>query len=62
MNYKKHYEEDKELLELAFKLNEERKQKGLSKSKIAKDGRLTQHQFSQVRNENRNLLETVARC
>ena len=62
MNYKKHYEEEKKLLEIAFKLNEGREQKGLSKSKVAKDGRLTQHQFSQVENENRNLLETVARC
>jgi HTH-type transcriptional regulator/antitoxin HipB len=51
------FEEEKELLEMSLKLNEERKKAGVSQKAMAKAAHLTQQQVSKVENgENCNIL------
>lgn len=51
------FEEEKELLEMSLKLNEERKKAGVSQKTMAKAAHLTQQQVSKVENgENCNIL------
>jgi HTH-type transcriptional regulator / antitoxin HipB len=51
------FEEEKELLEMSLKLNEERKKAGVSQKALAEAAHLTQQQVSKVENgENCNIL------
>ena len=51
------FEEEKELLEVSLKLNEERKKAGVSQKELAEAAHLTQQQVSKVENgENCNIL------
>ena len=51
------FEEEKELLEMSLKLNEERKKAGVSQKELAEAAHLTQQQVSKVENgENCNIL------
>jgi DNA-binding XRE family transcriptional regulator len=51
------FKEEKELRELAFKLNEERLKKGKTQSAVAKEAHLTQQQYSKIENgENCNIM------
>jgi DNA-binding XRE family transcriptional regulator len=55
--FKKDYEEERELLELAFQLSEEKTKQGKTQSEAAKEAHLTQQQFSRVENgDNCNIL------
>jgi HTH-type transcriptional regulator / antitoxin HipB len=55
--FKEFYKEEKELVELAFKLNEERRKRGETQSEVAKKAHLTQQQYSKIENgENCNIL------
>ena len=44
------FEEEKELMELALRLNKTREKNGKSQSEVAKEARLTQQQLSKVEN------------
>jgi hypothetical protein len=57
--FKEYYEEEKELLEIAFRLNEERKRKGLSQSKVAKDARLTQQRSTKFKSKKGKCLTSI---
>ncbi len=51
------FKEYKELLELAFRLNEERKKRGGTQTYVAKKAHLTQQQYSRFENgENCNIM------
>ncbi|OGS33483.1 MAG: hypothetical protein A2293_09960 [Elusimicrobia bacterium RIFOXYB2_FULL_49_7] len=55
--FKVYYEEERELLELAVKLNNERQKQGKTQTDIAKMAHLTQQQYSRIENgENCNIL------
>lgn len=61
--FKKFYEEERELLEMAYRLNEVRKKQGKSQGEIAKKAHLTQQQFSRVENgDNCNILTYLKAC
>lgn len=61
--FKKDYEEERELLELAFQLNEERTKQGKTQSEVAKEAHLTQQQFSRVENgDNCNIMTYLKAC
>ncbi len=60
---KEFYEEERELLEMAYRLNEERKKQGKSQGEVAKEARLTQQQFSRVVNgDNCNIMTYLKAC
>ena len=62
-NFKEYYEGERELLEMAYRLNEERKKQGKSQSEIAKEAHLTQQQFSRVENgDNCNIMTYLKAC
>ncbi len=55
--FKEAFEEEKELRNLAFMLNEKRLKKGKTQSAVAKDAHLTQQQYSKLENgENCNIM------
>lgn len=57
------FEEERELLEMAYRLNEERKKQGISQRRAAKEAHLTQQQFSRVENgENCNIITYLKAC
>jgi HTH-type transcriptional regulator/antitoxin HipB len=61
--FREYYEEEKELLQLAFKLNEERIKQGKSQGEAANSAHLTQQQFSRVENgENCNIITYLKAC
>jgi HTH-type transcriptional regulator/antitoxin HipB len=61
--FKEFYEEERELLEMAYRLNEERKKQGKSQGDIARKANLTQQQFSRVENgDNCNIMTYLKAC
>ena len=61
--FKDLYEEERELLEMAYRLNEERKRQGKSQGEVAKEAHLTQQQFSRVENgDNCNIMTYLKAC
>ena len=61
--FNEYYEEERELLEMAYRLNEERKKQGMSQSDVAKEAHLTQQQFSRVENgDNCNIMTYLKAC
>jgi len=48
--FKKKYQEEKELLNISFKILEARKELGLSQKELAKKAHITQQQLSKVEN------------
>jgi HTH-type transcriptional regulator / antitoxin HipB len=61
--FREYYEEEKELLQLAYKLNEERIKQGKSQGEAANGAHLTQQQFSRVENgENCNIITYLKAC
>lgn len=49
-NFKKKYEEEKELLEISLKILEERNKLGLTQKELAAKAKITQQQLSKVEN------------
>lgn len=61
--FQEFYEEERELLEMAYRLNEERKKQGKSQSEAAKEAHLTQQQISRVENgDNCNIMTYLKAC
>ena len=61
--FKKYYEEEKELLKLAMKISGKRKELGFSQKDLAKKAHITQQQLSKVENGfNCNLLTFLKVC
>ncbi len=55
--FKEYHEEEKELLELAYRLNEEREKRGETQTDVAKKAHLTQQQYSRLeKGENCNIM------
>jgi ribosome-binding protein aMBF1 (putative translation factor) len=46
--FRKHYEEEKHLLELGLAISEAREQKGLSQKELAQKSHVTQQQLSKI--------------
>jgi HTH-type transcriptional regulator / antitoxin HipB len=61
--FREYYEEERELLKMAYRLNEERKRQGKSQGEIAKSAKLTQQQFSRVENgDNCSIMTYLKAC
>ena len=61
--FNEYYEEEKELLSVAFKLSKERKKHGLTQTAAARNARLTQQQYSRLENgENCNIITYLKAC
>lgn len=57
------YEEERQLLEMAYRLSEERRKQGISQRDAAREAHLTQQQFSRVeKGENCNIMTYLKAC
>lgn len=60
---RKFYEEERELLEMAYRVNKTRKKQGKTQGEVAKKAHLTQQQFSRVENgDNCNIMTYLKAC
>ena len=61
--FTEYYEEERELLKMAYMLNEKRKMQGKSQGEAAREAHLTQQQFSRVENgDNCNIMTYLKAC